>query len=273
MPLERKANLALEVLLNEILLVLANAGLDTTCLLATLQKSVQRLQTCKVLRVDRRSFVVRGWYEQAVDMSEVVAEWHRNAQYTGADGEPMPLKREALERLVSTRCGSERFSETLASLRRNRIVCVNKKNLYELRSRRAVLFDGPQLALVRAAVVVPEVLAVALQNGYAVSPEQRDIHRTVRVRHLPRKFLPLWRQLVKERSQDFLEGLDNWLEDHNELHAAEPTVTVAAHICAYTGARPRPAARGRGLQKLGQIKRVRSRSGLTGRSDAGRVVG
>jgi hypothetical protein len=252
MPLEPKATgFALEVLLSEIVLVLSRAGLNSKRLLSALRKSARSLRTNEVAQIDRRFAAVRGWYEQVVDMSEVVADWHRNAQYTDAKGDPLPLRREALETLIAARCGVSRCSQIFASMRKNGIVQLNRRRQYELRSRRAVLFDGPQLALVRAAVVVPEVLAVALQNGYASNPEQRDIHRTVRVRHLPRKYLSLWRQLIKERSEDFLEGLDNWLEDHNEPHAAEPTVTVAAHVCAYIGKRPRSAVPRRAARHRG----------------------
>jgi hypothetical protein len=52
---------------------------------------------------------------------------------------------------------------------------------------------------------------------------------------LPEKYVPLWREVARERARVFLEGVDNWLEDHARRDDAGPVREVAMHCYAYTG--------------------------------------
>src|SRR5262249_40447203 len=99
-------------------------------------------------------------------------------------------------------------------------------------------------ALDRTAAVVPQYLSVALRNARASDRRERDVDRDARVFFLPVKYIRLWRAVVLERTESFLEGLDNWLEDHTDPKDTGLTVEAAVHAYCYTG-RPRAPYQGR----------------------------
>jgi hypothetical protein len=231
--LDGRSILALELLLSETVCFLLKAGLPRTRVLKLLKENAQKVDgrtRAELLRL----LAVRGWYQDIAEVAaNVVADWHREPRYTDHRGEPIALDEASTKELLKARCGRKNVVSTLASLCTNGIIQQNKAGLYVLRrSMRAALFSAREAVLVRAAVVVPEILGAALRNARVPASELREVNRTVQVRHLPRKYLPLWRQLTRERTQAFLEGLDNWLEDHNEPRSLEPTVAVGLHVCA-----------------------------------------
>ena len=93
----------------------------------------------------------------------------------------------------------------------------------------------------RAAALVPQYLQIALRNADTANPHTRDIDRDARVFYLPEKWVGLWRAIARERTEAFLEGMDNWLEDHTRLDDSGPVREVALHCYAFTG-EPRPVA-------------------------------
>jgi hypothetical protein len=228
-----RSTVALELLLNETVCFLLRAGLPRQHLLKLLQQNSARIRS-RDRKPHGQVERVRGWYQDTREVAaNVVADWHRESQYSDASGEPRPLSEVAVKELISARCGAQNCLKTLASLCTNGIIHRNEQGLYTLgTSVRAALFSARELVLLRAAVVVPEILTAALKNSRVALSANRELNRTVRVRHLPKKYLPLWHQLIRERTQAFLEGLDNWLEDHNKPDSLEPTVSVGLHVCA-----------------------------------------
>jgi len=235
--LSYRSRLALELLLKETVLFVLKAGLDSTLLARILRDQARRAGKEKALRMHRRTTAVHSWYQDVAECAaSVVADWHRGSKYADSSGEPLPLSEAAVHKLISERCGSKNCEKTFLLLRANRIIQCTRDGLFVLRSgNRAALFSAREQVLSRAAVIVPEILAAALRNSRVVSSDLREVNRTMRVRHLPWKYLPLWRQLMRERTEAFLEGLDNWLEDHNEPNSAEPTVSVGLHVCGCSG--------------------------------------
>src|SRR5579863_527895 len=235
--LSYRSRLALELLLKETVFFVSKAGLQSTLLAKILREQARRAGQEKPSRMQRRTTAVHNWYQDTAECAaNVVADWHRGSKYADSSGEPLPLSEAAIYTLISERCGPKNFEKTFLLLRANRIIQRNRDGLFVLKSgNRAALFSAREQVLSRAAVIVPEILAAALKNSRVVSSDLREVNRTMRIRHLPRKYLPLWRQLVRERTQAFLEGLDNWLEDHNEPSSPEPTVSVGLHVCGCSG--------------------------------------
>lgn len=231
--LSYRSRLALELLLKETVFFVLKAGLNPAALTRILHEQGRRVAQDKISRVSRRTTAVHSWYQEIAECAaNVVTDWHRRSKYADSSGEPLPLSEAAIHKLISERSGPKNWQETVSLLTANRIMQRNHAGMFELKSaNRAALFSAREQVLSRAAVIVPEILAAALRNSRVASSELREVNRTMRVRHLPRKYLPLWRQLVRERTQAFLEGLDNWLEDHNEPDGPEPTVSVGLHVC------------------------------------------
>jgi hypothetical protein len=68
--------------------------------------------------------------------------------------------------------------------------------------------------------------------------------------YLPEKYVPLWRAVARERAQAFLEGVDNWLEDHARRNDVGPVREVAMHCFAYTGDSRSPKAASTNTRRL-----------------------
>jgi hypothetical protein len=74
-----------------------------------------------------------------------------------------------------------------------------------------------------------------LRNADTVNPRARDVDRDARVFSLPEKWVGLWRVVARERAEAFLEGVDNWLEDHSQQDGSGPVREVALHCYGFTG--------------------------------------
>jgi hypothetical protein len=102
----------------------------------------------------------------------------------------------------------------------------------------------------RAAAIVPQYLRTELRNTDTPDPYSRDVNRGARVFYLPEKYVPLWRAVARERAQAFLEGVDNWLEDHARRNDVGPVREVAMHCFAYTGDSRSPKATNTNARRL-----------------------
>jgi hypothetical protein len=123
------------------------------------------------------------------------------------------------------------------------IIRTTKEGNVALNGGRTVVLTNKgrrELALERAAILVPQYLRIALRNAQSVEAHSRDLDRDARVFSLPEKYVPLWRSMARDRAQAFLEGMDNWLEDHSSTGDDGPVREVAVHCYAYTGDRGRP---------------------------------
>jgi hypothetical protein len=182
---------------------------------------------------------MRG-HEHLGEIAGVVHDWHRQATYTNRrNGEPRALLAVELRNLIGRRLPRERIAAALRWMRINGIIRRRKDGRFALSMGRQVVLTGHTLGTERTAALVPQYLKISLRNAVTVNPHARDIDRDARVFFLPEKWVGLWRVVARERTEAFLEGVDNWLEDHSRPDGYGPVREVALHCYGFTG-EPRP---------------------------------
>jgi hypothetical protein len=237
---------ALNALLAETTVFLLAAGLPRTRLAAQLRKQARRVAGGHRLQRSQAVKVIQESYEDLVEIAGVVHDWHRQHRYTDkTSGVPLPLRAAALRGLIGQRFPRGKVGSALRWMQANGVVARRKDGFFVPAMGRQVVLKGWRMsAMERTAALVPQYLRVALRNARATDPRDRDVDRDARVFFLPQKYVRLWRAVALERTQSFLEGLDNWLEDHTQPDYLGPTVEAAVHSYSYTG-EPRSAKRRR----------------------------
>lgn len=226
---------ALDFLMRETVDFLLAAGLPRASLAADLRRESRRIGSGRQLRRSRSARLIKHEHEHTVEIAGVVHDWHRQRKYTDKkSGEPIPLPRRALRQLVGQRFPRPGIAATLRWMEINGIVHRRKDRLYVLSMGRVVLKEQ-RVAMERVAALVPQYLRTALRNARAPDTRCRDVDRDARVFFLPQKYVKLWRAVALDRTQAFLEGLDDWLEDHTCPDDDGPTVEAAVHSYCYTG--------------------------------------
>lgn len=170
--------------------------------------------------------------EYRCELTGVVHDWHREAAYTNQDGEPRQITEKALRALIGRRVPKRKVSASVRWMFENSVVCKTNRGMIALVGGRTVVTSTDFLD--RATAYVAQYLQTELRNTDTPEPGSRDVNRAARVFNLPEKYVPLWRTVARERAQTFLEGVDNWLEDHARRNDAGPVREVAMHCFAYT---------------------------------------
>jgi hypothetical protein len=237
---------ALDALLAETAAFLLAAGLPRAKLAAELRKQAKRVAGGYSLQGSLGAKVIKEGHENLVEIAGVIHDWHRQRRHIDKKtGEPRPLRNVTLRKLIGQRFPRAKVTSALTWMRTNGVVTRRTDGLFVPSMGRQVVFKGQRIqAMERAAALVPQYLSVALRNARTTDPRDRDVDRDARVFFLPHKYVRLWRAVALERTQSFLEGLDNWLEDHTQPDARGPTVEAAVHSYCYTG-EPRSAKRAR----------------------------
>ena len=241
---------ALHVLLGQIVEFLLRAGESPLSLSIELERQAAHVKSrgsvCRRKDVAR----VREEYERFAKVCGVVHDWHREAEYTNQKASPRQLSPATLRKLIGRRFPKRKIGGAMRWMLRKGIIRMTKEGNVALVGGRTVVLSNRgrrELALGRAAIVVPQYLRIALRNAQSVEAHSRDLDREARVFALPEKYVPLWRAMARDRAQAFLEGMDNWLEDHSAGDDAGPVREVAVHCYAYTGDRGWSRRFGRGL--------------------------
>ncbi|MGH8267340.1 MAG: hypothetical protein ACRETS_08460 [Steroidobacteraceae bacterium] len=243
---------ALDFLLSETVTFLLAAGLSRESLAKQLRMEVGRVSAASLSKRSRTARVIKREHESTMEIRGVVHDWHRQRRYTDKKtGEPLALRGAVLRQLIGKRFPASRIEDTLRWMEANGTVHRRKDGRFALSIGRAVLVGQRALIMARAAVVVPQYLRIALRNARARDSRSRDVDRDARVFFLPEKYVRLWRAVARERSQAFLEGLDNWLEDHTRADDAGPTVEAAVHCYCYTG---EPRSLRRAATNIGRLE-------------------
>ena len=252
---------ALYALLAETAAFLLAAGLPGKRLAAQLRKQARRVSDGHRLQRSQAAKVINESYEDLVEIASVVHDWHRQHRYTDkTSGVPLPLRPAALRRLIGQRFPRGKVGSALRWMQENGVVSRRKDGHFIPAMGRQVVLKGWRMsAMERTAALVPQYLRVALRNARATDPRDRDVDRDARVFFLPHKYVRLWRAVALERTQSFLEGIDNWLEDHTQPDSSGPTVEAAVHSYCYTG-EPRSAKRRR--RRLERMGFGQSRGGM-----------
>jgi hypothetical protein len=243
---------ALDFLLSETISFLLSAGLSRKSLATELRREAGRIRAGGRLQRSKAVRVVREGRENLVEIAGVIHDWHRQIAYTDAgSGEPRALRRFELRRLIGRRFPRGRVTVALRWMEVNEIIRRRRDGLFVVSMGRQVVLRGQRkLAMERAAALVPQYLRISLRNADTPNPQSRDIDRDARVFFLPEKWVGLWRAVARERSQAFLEGIDNWLEDHARPEDLGPVREVAIHCYAYTGEPRSPKSRGTNIRRL-----------------------
>lgn len=229
---------ALQFLLSEIVDFLLASGLSRAEAVRELTSQQKRILKRRGRLQAESEVHARNEGQQWIEVSGVVHDWHRSEKYTDKEGDPIPLDSEALTALMKKRFTAKQTERALSWMLENKVIRRNKDRRFELVRGRPVLLRGKAkraLALERAAAIVPQYLNLILRNAATADVNSREVERDARVLFLPEKYVPLWRSLAKERAQTFLEGMDNWLEDHASKDDAEPVREVGMHVHCYTG--------------------------------------
>jgi hypothetical protein len=212
-----------------------------------LSAGVKRHRLSSQLRDQARSIAKGQWiktpraasYQRLTAVASVVHDWRRDRRYTDKEtGEPIALSEGTVRELIALRVPPREVDGTLASMQENGYVRVHPGGLLALATGRHVIigFGLPRaLAMERAAALAPQFLRTALRNARTADPGERDLDRIATVSHLPAKFVPLFREQVREKLLPILEFLDNWLEDHNAPGFEGQTVETSIHAHTYTG--------------------------------------
>jgi len=190
---------------------------------------------------------VREEYVRFAKVYGVVHDWHREVEYTDKQASPRQLTPATVQELIARRFPKREVRSTLRWMLKKGIIRTTKEGNVALIGGRTVVLTNKgrrELALERAAILVPQYLRIALRNAQSVEAHSRDLDRDARVFSLPEKYVPLWRSMARDRAQAFLEGMDNWLEDHSSAGDVGPVREVAVHCYAYTGDRGRPRRSG-----------------------------
>jgi hypothetical protein len=233
---------ALDVLLSETIRFLLAAGVPSKSVASELRREARRLGIGGGTLRRKASKAVKLGHESLGEIAGVVHDWHRNTAYTDRrDGEPRPLHMKELRELVSNRLPNKRIDPAMRWMELNGIIARRRDGRFELSMGRQILLKGRRPAMERAAAIVPQYLRVALRNADTPNVHARDIDRDARVFFLPEKWVALWRATARERTEAFLEGMDNWLEDHTRLDDSGLVREVALHCYAFTG-EPRAVA-------------------------------
>jgi hypothetical protein len=242
---------ALHVLLGQTIEFLLRAGESPISLSMELERQAARVKrrgsTCRL------KDIAKVWeeYERFAKVCGVVHDWHREAEFTNRQASPRQLTPATLKRLIARRFPKRKVGATMQWMFKKGIVRRTKDGSVALIGGRTVVLTNKgrrELALERAAVVVPQYLRIALRNAQSSDADSRDLDRDARVFSLPEKYVPLWRAMARDRAQAFLEGMDNWLEDHSSEEDVGRVREVAVHCYAYTGDRARPRRSGRGVR-------------------------
>jgi len=253
----------LDVLLGETTAFLLAAGLPRNRLVAELRMQARRVAAGSRLQRPRTAKVIKEGHENLVEIGGVVHDWHRERRYTdNKSGDPIPLRPAVLRRLIGRRFPRMKIASTLLWMQANGVVTRRRDGLFVPSMGRQVVLKSRRMRVMeRTAALVPQYLRVSLRNARASDPRERDVDRDARVFFLPEKYVRLWRAVALERTKAFLEGLDNWLEDHTRPEDTGPTVEAAVHSYCYTG-EPRSVKYGntnigRLEGRIGRRKRLR----------------
>ena len=246
---------ALDILLSETIAFVLAAGLSRRALASELRKEARRLGSGERLRRPRAAKVVKEGHENLVEIAGVVHDWHRQSAYIDPrNGEPRALHVAQLRRLIGKRFPPEKIAAALRWMAANGVIRQPRKGVFAVSvGRHVVLRAHRASAMGRAAALVPQYLRISLRNADTSNPHLRDIDRDARVFFLPEKWVGLWRTVARERTEAFLEGIDNWLEDHTRPEDSGPVREVAIHCYGFTGEARLPKPSGTNIGRLEDI--------------------
>lgn len=155
---------------------------------------------------------------QANRATRVLSGWHQDADFCGADGQPLALPLEGknadFAKLVRRYSGDMPSRAMLEELLRVGAVALDSDGLVRVLNRSYVPTLGDPEGARMLGYAVRDLASTIDYNLTRNTEQPARFQRTVFSNGIPEKAVPVFRRIVSERSQRFLEGLDDWLTSH-----------------------------------------------------------
>lgn len=194
----------------------------------------------ELLEIIEKDYKVRaaavGAHAPLVAATErVLSAWYTDEQFTDESGQPRPLSIEdpAFATLVERFGNSRKQTEIADYLLSTRSVVIN--DVAEL-----VPQGRHVLALPRSEEMTHNSLEALTDLAHAIAVNQEKqltgpgpLQRTCVNERMPTRIAPLFRAMIRETTQAYLESIDDWLVQHEAGHddAAEtPTVRLGVGV-------------------------------------------
>jgi hypothetical protein len=197
------------------------------------------------MRLDESHF---GLLTQA---SGVLHDWWREPSFVGSDGNAKPLpiqgRGATLSALVARRVPLPKVPGVINWMEKAGFFTRDAQGLAATPKRQAIIALGSPGPLMseRGITMAAHALGTAAHN-YRLNAKLPGLtDRQAYVSRLSVKHLRQFRELVRLHGSDFLETIDNWLEDHQVKGTGESGIEAGVHLYMFTG-RPAKGKRKRG---------------------------
>ena len=146
----------------------------------------------------------------------VMTAWYTDTQFTDKDGQPLPyaIDDSSFDTLVDrfgNSCTAHEIAEFLVTTG-----SVKKNDIGELVPQRRHVLAAP-----RSAESAHNALEALTDLAHAIAANQEKqltgmgaLQRTCVNEHIPTRVAPLFRAMIRETTQAFLESIDDWLVQH-----------------------------------------------------------
>jgi hypothetical protein len=165
-------------------------------------------------------------------LARVLTGWYESPNYTDGDGVPLLLPAEgpqpSFASLVRDFSGDIYPGIVLDELLQVGAIEVQQDGRIRSLSRRYTSGGAEPAALQRLGIVARDVFST-LEHNITAPPELRHYDDSVVSLRLDRAALPLFRRLLRERGQAFLEDIEGWVAEH-EKPDADSTVRAGVTI-------------------------------------------
>jgi hypothetical protein len=172
----------------------------------------------------------------------VVADWIRSPLTTTGDAaRPKALSLTngdpSLSQLLEKQFTKKDIPKAVKWMERAKVVKRLTSGKFVLtRNANLVMIDPSiTLAVERFATHATRLLWSGLANFRSTDTRMRNLERSAHITNLPVKFIPVFLELAKQLGQEFLDGIDAYLEDHADANSADATVEAGMHIYTYYG--------------------------------------
>ena len=213
---------------------LANAGLPRKAVAGNLRKLAESVQLGRSL-----SPVHSRDYELMMEIPRIVHDWVRSPEYTGRDGEPRALGlrgRRGLSTLVRKHFPLHPTALVLEYMITRGAIRRRSDGKYALLRRQVIYRRRASRDFIEwTAALARRYLDTSFANWKQDDPSSRQLDRVARVFDLPEKEVPHFREFTKRRAENWLEEIDNWLEDHSRSSGRQRTVEAGVHVYGYVG--------------------------------------
>lgn len=148
--------------------------------------------------------------------TRLMTAWHTDAEFTDDNGRPRPLKPESTEfrRLVQRQCDEFSCEAIAEMLQETDSAALNEDG--ELVPRGRTILSAPNsddIDLNAVEALLDLARAIDINRGKK-DAHDGAIQRTCTNDRMPARVAPLFRRMLHERTQDYLEIIDDWLVQH-----------------------------------------------------------